>query len=125
MRKAAGQGTADHRSGDNYRMFNPFMDLPSIKVANCCQLHCKLQDSLMSKGTSSKTLEQGKQIFVEVATPRQILKDTISLSQKLDTITRRYGLLRGPSSSSCGGLWPLAKAFISILALILVIFSDQ
>ena len=25
--------------------------------------------------------------------------------------TRRYGPLRGPSSSSCGVLWPLAKAF--------------
>ena len=25
--------------------------------------------------------------------------------------TRRYGLLRGPTSSSCGGLQPCAKAF--------------
>ena len=25
--------------------------------------------------------------------------------------TRRYGPLRGPTSSSCGGLWPSAEAF--------------
>ena len=28
--------------------------------------------------------------------------------------TRRYGPLRGPTSSSCGGLWPLAKAFFAL-----------
>ena len=27
------------------------------------------------------------------------------------TFTRRYGQLRGPTSSSCSGLWPLAWAF--------------
>ena len=49
--------------------------------------------------------------------------------------TRRCGPLRGPSSSSCGGLWPSAeaffcpsrkkKSFMSVLAHILVIFGDQ
>ena len=31
-------------------------------------------------------------------------------------ITRRYGLLRGPTSSSCGGLWPSAEAFFALWA---------
>ena len=47
--------------------------------------------------------------------------------------TRRCGPLRGPSSSSCGGLRPMpffalrAKKdlFMSVLAQILVIFGDQ
>ena len=30
----------------------------------------------------------------------------------LKSATRRYGSLRGPTSSSCGGLWPLAGAFL-------------
>ena len=30
--------------------------------------------------------------------------------------TRRYGLLRGPTSSSCGGLWPSAEAFFALRA---------
>ena len=30
--------------------------------------------------------------------------------------TRRYGPLRGPTSSSCGGLWPLAEAFFALWA---------
>ena len=30
-------------------------------------------------------------------------------------MTRRYGLLRGPTSSSCGGLWPSAAAFYAVL----------
>ena len=32
------------------------------------------------------------------------------------TITRRYGQLRGPTSSSCGELRPLAKAFFALRA---------
>ena len=28
--------------------------------------------------------------------------------------TRRYGPLRGPTSSSCGWLWPLAEAFFAL-----------
>ena len=49
--------------------------------------------------------------------------------------TRRCGPLRGPSSSSCGGLRPSAEAFfcpsgkkssfISVLVQILVVFGDQ
>ena len=31
-------------------------------------------------------------------------------------VTRRYGPLYGPTSSSCGGLWPLAEAFIALRA---------
>ena len=29
-------------------------------------------------------------------------------------MTRRYGPLRGPPVSSCGGLWPSAKAFSAL-----------
>jgi hypothetical protein len=29
-------------------------------------------------------------------------------------VTRRYGPLRGPTSSSCGGLQPLAEAFFAL-----------
>ena len=36
---------------------------------------------------------------------------TVSLSSALFSYTRRQGPLRGPSSSSCGGLWPSAKGF--------------
>ena len=45
-------------------------------------------------------------------------------------ITRRYGPLRGPTSSSCGGLRPLAEAFFALRAkkelvmLFLPIFGD-
>ena len=47
--------------------------------------------------------------------------------------TRRCGPLRGPSSSSCGGLrprpffalWAKKGLFMSVLAQILVIFGDQ
>ena len=30
--------------------------------------------------------------------------------------TRRYGLLCGPTSSSCGGPWPLPEAFFALWA---------
>ena len=42
---------------------------------------------------------------------------------KLKTIlvnTRRYGPLRGPTSSSCGGLWPSAEAFFALHAVIML-----
>ena len=32
------------------------------------------------------------------------------------TSTRRYGPLRGPTSSSCGELWPSAEAFLALRA---------
>ena len=32
------------------------------------------------------------------------------------TFTRRYGPLRGPTSSSCGWLWPSAEAFFALRA---------
>ena len=31
-------------------------------------------------------------------------------------VIRRYGQLRGPTSSSCGGLWPLAEGFFALRA---------
>ena len=35
---------------------------------------------------------------------------------KVLKLTRSYGPLRGPTYSSCGGLWPLAEAFFCPLA---------
>ena len=34
-----------------------------------------------------------------------------SISRSIFNTTRRYGSLRGPTSSSCGGLWPWLRAF--------------
>ena len=34
----------------------------------------------------------------------------------ISSITRRYGPLCGPTSSSCGGLRPSAKAFVALWA---------
>ena len=55
--------------------------------------------------------------------PRPIISGSGSITENLGVFvenqireTRRYGLLRGPTSSSCGGLWPSAEAFFALRA---------
>ena len=45
----------------------------------------------------------------EVRTP--FLREAITKKKRLNYGTRRCGPLRGPSSSSCGGLWPRPRPF--------------
>ena len=45
----------------------------------------------------------------------QILDKEILQSSQIHH-TRRYGPLLGPTSSSCGGLWPLAEVFLALWA---------
>ena len=72
--------------------------------------------------SKSKHTRSVIKLFLSMLRAQQLHKNvnitwlTATYVSSLNTKTRRYGPLCGPTSSSCGGLWSLAEAFYAIWA---------
>ena len=70
----------------------------------------KLVSSITQEDFEAPTSQEDEVSHLHVFNNKQPLAPLLPTKLILRR-TRRYGPLRGPTSSSCGGLWPLAEAF--------------